>query len=645
MAVTRIETGVAAGYWDRWKVTHALKELIANAKDATVTYRGATFEVAWEPCGRSGLMTITDTGGGFDKRCLMLGAGEEIRAGHIKRFHEGMKGAMLVAAREGLMFELATTGFSVPQVSVEQTQLGEDGFVIYADFEARRERGTVVTMECTEAQARGVATHFAGLKIAGLAIETTDDGRLIWPAGDKRGKVFVNGALATDRGEYLFNYNFDLEKLGRVGLGHLAERLKEGQNRDREHVDVESIEQAVVQVLSHCDDPEIIRYFLTAWQNGRSTRREYSLSYRYRSGGSIHPVKAVQDAWREVFRGLYPGKVCLPAGQGGFSRRRAYDWAEDDDDEDGGTVHEHTAALTLADHGWTVLPDDMPAAVLDAVRPFCQTVTQVIAAQRKTPQEKRMESIRRSQWTPEEEAVIEDVIGATCATLGLDRETFPGVTIFVRHFIYPDAPALWSGGKILVKRSHVAKAIAGEAGFVDLCASFGHEYGHKRGGHDHTAEFEQSLSKLLGAAIALNSERGRGVKVDRVIERSATNGWSDESAETFTWEQIEARFDGVARELRFSNATASLLAPKHTWAYLGVAVRKNKTTRPHQTFLFGARKDNRTRTPLTLGVSYDSRRGVRVVLKDGCRAIAYYGYTTVDEEASGVPFAEYDLAA
>lgn len=55
MSVTRIETGVAVGYWDRWGVTHALKELIANAKDAT--------------------------GGGFDKRCLMLGAGEEIRAG------------------------------------------------------------------------------------------------------------------------------------------------------------------------------------------------------------------------------------------------------------------------------------------------------------------------------------------------------------------------------------------------------------------------------------------------------------------------------------------------------------------------------------------------------------------------------------
>lgn len=81
MSVTRIETGVAVGYWDRWGVTHALKELIANAKDATVTYLGSTYTVEWEPSGKTGFMTISDTGGGFDKRCLMLGAGEEIRAG------------------------------------------------------------------------------------------------------------------------------------------------------------------------------------------------------------------------------------------------------------------------------------------------------------------------------------------------------------------------------------------------------------------------------------------------------------------------------------------------------------------------------------------------------------------------------------
>lgn len=130
MPTTRIETGVAVDYWDRWTVVHALKELIANAKDATVTYPGSEFTVTWEPSGKTGLAVISDTGGGFDKRCLMLGAGEQIRAGHIKRFHEGMKGAMLVAAREGLMFSLETTGFSVPKVAIEDTALGADGFVI-----------------------------------------------------------------------------------------------------------------------------------------------------------------------------------------------------------------------------------------------------------------------------------------------------------------------------------------------------------------------------------------------------------------------------------------------------------------------------------------------------------------------------------
>ena len=641
MPTTRIETGVAVDYWDRWTVVHALKELIANAKDATVTYPGSEFTVSWEPSGKSGLAIISDTGGGFDKRCLMLGAGEQVRAGHIKRFHEGMKGAMLVAAREGLMFSLETTGFAVPQVAIEPTVLGEDGFVIYADFEARRANGTEVVMEATEKQMRTVATHFAGLKIDGIAIETCEEDKLIWPAGDKRGKVYVNGALATDRGEYLFNYNFDLSKLDRIGLGHLADKLKEGQNRDREHVDVEAIESAVCEVVSRSNDPEIIRYFLTAWQNGRSTRREYSLSNRYRSGNSISPAKVVEQEWREVFRSLYPGKVCLPAGQGGY--RRSYDYSGDGGSFGGG-VDEATAALTLADHGWTVLPENMPDAVLQAIRPFCQTVTQVIEAQSREPREKRMESIRRNQWTPEEEAVVEDVVQAACVTLGLDRETFPGVTIFIRHFIYPDAPALWRGGKILLKRSHVNAAIHSESGFVDLCASIGHEYGHKRGGHDHTTEFEQSLSKLLGSAIARNSKRGQDTKADEVIEEARLRGWTDVSDETFTYEQIATRFEGVARELRFSNHGASVTAPLHEWAYLGVAVKRNKTTRPRQTFLFASRKDNKNRTPLTMAVEYNSRRVAKVVVKQGSQAINYYGYTAVGEVDKS-PFAEYDLAA
>jgi hypothetical protein len=174
----------------------------------------------------------------------------------------------------------------------------------------------------------------------------------------------------------------------------------------------------------------------------------------------------------------------------------------------------------------------------------------------------------------------------------------------------------------------------------DIC----HEYGHKQGGNDHTTQFENSLSALLGTAIARNSSRAQGTNLEAVLEERTLGGWTDESDERFSFEQILDRFDGVAKKIKFFSHTASTVAPLYEWAYLGVVVTSHKTTRPNYTFLFSARKDNRNRTPLTLGVVFNSRRCVRVTVKDGGQALSYYSYTARDDLQNDTPFAEVDLA-
>lgn len=131
MAVQRIEYMIHAENWKSWALAQAIKEVIANARDS-----GGDFEVSFERgSGKRGLVNVCDTGSGFPKDYLMVGAGETKGRGQIGQFREGLKGAMCVAARNGRRFAMATTGFRLEKVAIEDVALGSNGMVIYVDFE------------------------------------------------------------------------------------------------------------------------------------------------------------------------------------------------------------------------------------------------------------------------------------------------------------------------------------------------------------------------------------------------------------------------------------------------------------------------------------------------------------------------------
>jgi hypothetical protein len=623
--IRRVETGVAADYWSKWGMTHALKEFVANAKDS----RGKIDVMFVQPTeGKFGRLLIADDGRGFDKRCLMLGAGEDKAAGQIGQFKEGMKGAMLVCARNGRAVDLITTGFSVPRVGIEQTQLGADGFVLYVDESKRSKRGTVVTVACTEVEVRRLLGHFRNLRVDGIEVETTDDDRLISiPSNGMRGKVFINGALATEDGDYLFDYNFQEDKLLALGLMGISAELKDGQNRDREAIRISVVEDAITAVIFNLSDPDLIRHMLTAWMNGASKRREYRLN-RLRIAPEFVTI------WRKVAQEVWPGKVCQPPRHGSF---------HDDDDDDGEvqySARETETLLAVQDNGYTALPGNMPWCLQKIVYPLFPTVTKALGLVARTPQDKVMQAIPRRDWMAEEVRIIGESMEAVGRVLNVK---LPEVGMFVRTYDGLDAGGMWYKGKIWLKQAVVLRAITSAEGFEKLCGVIAHEYTHKTSGDDRSRDFEYGLTMLLGVAIAAVARGPREESLDETLAEAKLGDWRDDQPEVLNLDVILGRFSGS--NINYSCPSGARLAQQvPIWHYAGVTVVKNKTRRPKQTFWFTGRLDNRVKTPVTMSVCYKSDRWVRIVCHRANSAIRYIGnWGEEGRPEPTVTFAEYDL--
>lgn len=611
----RIEMGVAAGYWDKWTMVHALKELVANAKDS-----GGNVVMSFTPGfgDKTGLLTIEDDGYGFDKHCLMLGAGETKGRGKIGQFKEGMKGAMLVCARSERMVELRTTGFSLPRVGIEPTQLGPQGFVLYVDEQKKTDVGTVVTVECTEREVLRLAEHFTGIKVDGIQIVTTDDDRLISiPSGKKLGRIFINGALATDDGGWGFNYNFDYEEMDKLGLSSSVENLKLAQNRDRAAVGTSAVEGAVREVLCTLTDPVLIRYLLTAWMDGGRDRREYTIR-------DLSIPAAILNIWKGVVREIWTGKVCQPPRNEYYLRRE-------------GMLDENEILMAISDQGYTSLPGDIPNSIRKIVYDCFPNIHDALDQEARKPQDKVMQAIDKRKWTAEEKAIIEEASAAVSKALCVE---LPAIGMFVRTFDGLDAAGMFYQRKIWLKQEVVNRANS-TSGFEWLCGVIVHEFCH-RDGSDRTREFESSLTKMLGVAIAGAVRGPREETLNETLEKEKMGDWSDEFPEVLTIDQITERFP---QGFRFTSKTGALNAKQvPEWHYAGVTVHENNSRRNRQYFWFTGRVDNSRNTPATLCVTLKSNLYVTLNCLTAGRGINCIGGWGNGKLDRSVPFADHDMS-
>lgn len=234
---TAISYPISSRYCRNWGMVEALREVIANALDSM-----GNVSLSYS----SGMFHIKDDGPGFSRRCLVLGEAEYDKSeSQIGQFGEGLKMAMLVVASHRRGWELHTTGFSIPRITMSDAGLGVDTLNVHVRGPRQeKETGTRVSVECTAEEAQAAVDLFAYIS----SREFDRNRQVMVPAGEGYGKseilldlpgkqaIYVNG-LRTAEIEALFSYNIR------------DAAAKEAMNRDRTRMDRSSVEHGVCTKL------------------------------------------------------------------------------------------------------------------------------------------------------------------------------------------------------------------------------------------------------------------------------------------------------------------------------------------------------------------------------------------------------------
>jgi hypothetical protein len=237
---------ISPDYVKSWTLPRALSELIANALDE-------------DPCARvgwaDGVLTIADDGPGIPEEGLILGHSTKT-AEQIGQFGEGKKLAALVLARStdvGIV-RCETVGYGFTP-TVERRRLlgglipsrsaqGAD-VLVYRLYRTDRTRGTVITIECSEALAKEAIGRFRALAEPGYIPPATPGTCVL--AGEP-GRVWIGGVLVTTVPGFLASYDLPLDNKGL-------------QNRDRTVIEAGALRDAVRAILASSEDQQVIDRF------------------------------------------------------------------------------------------------------------------------------------------------------------------------------------------------------------------------------------------------------------------------------------------------------------------------------------------------------------------------------------------------
>lgn len=602
----RIELGVSKDYWDKWKMPEALREFVANALDTHMPVN-----CRWA----DGVLTIEDEGIGFDRKCLMLGGGERKRANQIGQFREGMDGGMLVCAREGRSVRIATTGLTVQRAAIEETALGEDGFVLYMDCDERRDHGTLVEVECTEAEVKRMMKYFAILEVEGIERQTTDMDALIWPVRGGKGGIYINGVLAMEGGNQLFNYNLTEQGLRDCGLYNELTYMKSAQNRDRMIVDQHQLRPLIGAILKVLTDPELIEIYLTGWRDNPGAMEYVDLQHRLYSVDS-----EVQSIWRRCITEVFGDKVCMPPDAGSAHNL----WGPRPDWVTTASFHadadETEMLASVKESGWMPIPSDIPDGLKRLLGNFLPSVSEVRAKEAKTPTEAAFEAVHKRSWTDAEKEQVERVVAGICEVFSILPDRFPNVRMYTACYVKPGAAGVYHQGEIWLDRRYVNESMDGRGPLEQFVGTVCHEFAHGSSGEsDRTRGFESALTQMLGRAVtqaAFGLEEA--VAINEVVDLPL---WREVVAdETVTWDQIVALFGERGLEVQPNSRTAWKVIRKiESWGFLGVEVRAYKgRKRPKLTFLFNAR--NGRGTIQSMIVSVAAKNKITVIAHSGERA-------------------------
>jgi len=518
----RVEYPVSAGYVEKWGAVEMLREVVANAVDSK-----SKVCVSFVRKGRSrrGTAYIVDHGSGFGPSFLMIGNGADKDGGQIGQFKEGLKLAMLVAAREKRSFKLFTTGFAISKVAMEMTQLGGEGLTVYMDPTRQEEVGTAVALECTQDEYDAAAMLFLAIEFAGNTVKKLDipDGQKIWKRRSGTQEVYVNGQLVQKKTNYVFSYNL------------IGEHFKQNQNRDRSILDHYEISEALAQQIGELEDPEMIEMTIKALLVSRSYSDLSSFSVSFVPAPNRH-------LWRTAFlKFTYPGervdgdKVLIGKGLG----------AEEE--------------LTLKDMGYKVIRGLTSYQVRYMCDMLFESAENVLKKQGKDPI--HIVDDEEKVLTGEQLRNLKQLkhIARETVTAMYPARKLPPMGVFSYHKTNNFVDGLWWKGKIWLKQSKLSGSQS-QVDLLDRVTILLHEMAHwlSGGAEDRSRTFEFAQSNLAARMAICVSGIGVSKPTDEVADLLdlPVVPWADiKRAAGFREGEKEALgHDGRVREVTLNSA-------------------------------------------------------------------------------------------
>lgn len=265
-----ITLGVTANYCKDWTIEDAIREIIANALDAS-----KKLDISWN----GGIATVRDYGKGFKATGLLIGESTKT-ASDIGQFGEGLKVGAMVLLRNGQRIVAESLGKRYV-FTMESSIVGTPVLTIAISASTPFGKGTRVTFTCSEAELDSAKQRF--LKLSPRPMFEKD-------ILDHAGAIYVQGLL-TDTVDSILGYNL---------------HSKECMNRDRTTTNRDTVEREIGKLLKHCKSHDAIEKVIK-WCGSDGGNNKIVEGGLYIT--SRHP-----RLWKKVFHEVYGKTACLGKG-------------------------------------------------------------------------------------------------------------------------------------------------------------------------------------------------------------------------------------------------------------------------------------------------------------------------------------------
>ena len=536
----RIEYQMSAGYVENWTLKEMLRELVANAADEKTIDPAVDFEVSFVPDGpdaKWGTAHINDSGRGFPREYLLVGSGEKKSGEQIGQFREGLKLALLVAAREDANIAVRTRGFCIEKAALEPGQLGE-GLTIYVG-PGWDNKGTSVTVRCKQSDFDAVQRMFIRYRFKGSTVKTVKArAGAVWvdPDTDNRGQVFVNGLLVQSFSIFC-SYNLS------------GEEMKSAQNRDRMVLNWTDVRSAVGEHLRKLEDRKVMRQvaerIIDCVHRGCSKPDDLEQLY-----GVARHDDDLRAAWRNAFVKVISKHPIRNQKSELLKITVATTMA---DPEDVLAAQEQGFTVIRTDGNWHSLLADLFEPIKTALKNDADR------------EDRRVDEVPWKEVTADEKRRLQRVMSTLQPYF---KEKLPGVGVFTKSRVLENATGLWWKGKVWFRRDHLqSDDVPSMRKLTEIAL---HELCHWRSGgaKDRSRDFEHAI---VGLAVDILMAHSEGRAIDDVDPRPAWLQSFDKAEHSYTWDDIRGRLNigapgsGQLPTVRMSKNTVRNLAKVDRW--------------------------------------------------------------------------------